>query len=459
MAGLTSSSDPRTGGLRIGLLLAAAAAGWESRALEAVASAAPSVVLVKRCLDLGDLLGAAATGTATVAVVADGLPGLDADSLRALAASGVAVVVVAGGGSHPSSTGPSSVGPSPDRDRYLRMGAAAVLGAEEVHDVARHVRAASGAPVPGVLGATRSSSVSTAEPAGPLAALPDEGPTAGPASRLVAVWGPTGGPGRTTVAVGLAAELADRGLGTLLLDADPYGGAVAQHLAVLDDVSGLLSAARSANAGQLDAGRLTELAREVAPRLRVLTGLPRPQRWTEVRPQSFAALLDTARSLDPFVVVDTGLGLDATPVDPFDPAPGRDEMTRAALEEADDLVVVASADPVGLSRLARSLVDLTDVRPAGPSYVVVNRMRSGLGWAERDLVDMVSRVAPRADVRFLPDDRAGADRAMVSGRTLPEAGDGPLRRGLAALADAYLAGLGVDAAAPRRRARWRLIRR
>ena len=36
---------------------------------------------------------------------------------------------------------------------------------------------------------------------------------------------------------------------SLLLDADPYGGAVAQHLAVLDDASGLLAAARLANAG------------------------------------------------------------------------------------------------------------------------------------------------------------------------------------------------------------------
>ena len=49
-----------------------------------------------------------------------------------------------------------------------------------------------------------------------------------------------------------------------LLDADPYGGAVGQHLAVLDEVSGLLAAARLANAGELDAARLAGLAREVA---------------------------------------------------------------------------------------------------------------------------------------------------------------------------------------------------
>jgi hypothetical protein len=41
------------------------------------------------------------------------------------------------------------------------------------------------------------------------------------------VWGPTGGPGRTTVAVNLAFEAAAIGGEVLLVDADTYGGAVA----------------------------------------------------------------------------------------------------------------------------------------------------------------------------------------------------------------------------------------
>ena len=39
-------------------------------------------------------------------------------------------------------------------------------------------------------------------------------------------------------------------------------------------------------------------------------------------------------------------------------------MTLAALEAADEVVVVGSADPVGLSRLARGLVELARDRPA-----------------------------------------------------------------------------------------------
>ncbi len=80
-------------------------------------------------------------------------------------------------------------------------------------------------------------------------------PDDGSLGRVVAVHGPTGAPGRTTVAIGLAAEHAHRGHRSVLVDADPHGGAVAQHLGVLDEVSGLLASARLVNSGALDARR------------------------------------------------------------------------------------------------------------------------------------------------------------------------------------------------------------
>ena len=73
--------------------------------------------------------------------------------------------------------------------------------------------------------------------------------------RVVAVWGPTGAPGRTTVAVGVADEAARLGVSTLLVDADVYGGVVAQVLGLLDESPGLAGAARQASAGGLDGAR------------------------------------------------------------------------------------------------------------------------------------------------------------------------------------------------------------
>ena len=48
-----------------------------------------------------------------------------------------------------------------------------------------------------------------------------------PPRALLAVWGPKGAPGRTTVAVNLAFEAAPLVGEVLLVDADTYGGAVA----------------------------------------------------------------------------------------------------------------------------------------------------------------------------------------------------------------------------------------
>src|SRR5436190_2220409 len=70
---------------------------------------------------------------------------------------------------------------------------------------------------------------------------------------------------------------------TTLIDADPYGGTVAQVLGVLDEVSGLLAAARLAGSGMLEE-RFAGVQRALDQRFTVVTGIPRPDRWTEVRP-------------------------------------------------------------------------------------------------------------------------------------------------------------------------------
>jgi MinD-like ATPase involved in chromosome partitioning or flagellar assembly len=277
---------------------------------------------------------------------------------------------------------------------------------------------------------------------------------------VVAVWGPAGAPGRTTVAAGVAAELARRRLSTVLVDADPYGGAVAPLLGILDDVSGLLAAGRLAAAGQL-AERLSTVVRVYAPHLGVVTGLPRADRWAELRPGLVAELADVGRSQG-HVVIDTGFSLEdgGDPAGPVPGRAGRDQPTLEALAEADDVLVVGTAGPVGLARLARGLADLREHTPR-PPYVVVNRMRPSLGWSEREIVAMLSGVVTTAGIRFLPDDSATVDRAAVAGRSLiEEAPDAALTRALAALVDEIapaVAGRRADRSR-RRVPRWRRMR-
>jgi MinD-like ATPase involved in chromosome partitioning or flagellar assembly len=153
-----------------------------------------------------------------------------------------------------------------------------------------------------------------------------------------------------------------------------------------------------------------------------------------VRPGVLELLIDLARGQGD-VVLDTGFCLESDPRHELGGRGGRNQMTLAALTAADEVVVVGSADPVGLSRLARGLVE---VRDAGVPEVrvVINRMRSTLGWSERDLAGMVEGFTRVTGLHFLPEDRAVVDRALVAGKTVVELGDSALGRRLAGVAAA-----------------------
>ncbi|WP_255218714.1 P-loop NTPase, partial [Microbacterium paraoxydans] len=87
-------------------------------------------------------------------------------------------------------------------------------------------------------------------------------PVTGPpraASRLTAIRGSHGAPGRSTIAVQLAVELARRGRRTALIDADTVAPSLALLLGMDDDAPGLAAACRRAEAGALDPAELTRL--------------------------------------------------------------------------------------------------------------------------------------------------------------------------------------------------------
>jgi MinD-like ATPase involved in chromosome partitioning or flagellar assembly len=389
------------------VLILASGATWESAAL-GLLEREPGVVVLRRCVDVPDLLAAASAGQADVAVVALEAPGLDqaaVDQLRRFQVRPLAVVPA----------GPAEA----YRLRAARLGVAATLADDRLDDLPAAVQAAdadSGAPtvVP--------------DPVVPGPSSPARG------GRVLAVWGPAGAPGRTTVASAVAAELAARRRRTTLVDADPYGGAVAQQLGILDEVSGLLAAARLAGSGLLEA-RFGSVQRAVGEHLTVVTGLPRPDRWVEVRSGAVEHLLEVAVAHGD-VVVDTGFSIEPDPVGEFGARPARNQTTLAALGHADEVLVVGSADPVGLARLVRGLSDLREIVAGAPVRVVVNRMRPSLGWSEKDVAGMVEGFSPSAGLHFLPDDRPTVDRAMVGGRTLVEVGESPIGRAVASLVDA-----------------------
>lgn len=389
------------------VLVVASGAPWESPALT-VLNGDPGVVVLKRCVDIDDLLASASARQADVAVLGLDSPGLDAAAVDHLRKHGVRPVAVVGAGLVDAG-----------RVRGSRIGIHALVADDDLEALPEVLTSPDPTPT----------AIRPAEEPPPVPV-----PAPGATGRVIVVWGPAGAPGRTTLATGIAGEIARRQHRTILVDADPYGGTVAQQLGILDEVSGLLSAARLATTGALEA-RFTSVQRGVDGRLSVVTGLPRPDRFTEVRAGTVEHLLEVART-QAQVVVDTGFSLEDDPGQEYGARPGRNQLTLGAIEVADELVVVGSADPVGLSRLARALVDLRELTSGVPLRVVVNRMRPTLGWAEKDIAGMVAGFTRLSGLHFLPEDRAAVDRALVSGRMLVETGESALTRAIAGVVDA-----------------------
>jgi len=189
--------------MRTRLVTAGVGADWEAALVAACQEGRLPAEVLHRCYDLGDLLAVAAAGQAEVALIGAATRWLDRDALARMAAAGLAVVGVAPAGDE-------------DSERRLRQLGLQYVGSDAdppaaLVDLARAALAAE--PAPGE------------EPTEPVE--PQAPPDAEGRRTLIAVWGPTGAPGRTTVAVNLAFEAAPLAGEVLLVDADTYDGTVA----------------------------------------------------------------------------------------------------------------------------------------------------------------------------------------------------------------------------------------
>ncbi|WP_051171944.1 hypothetical protein [Microbacterium indicum] len=245
-----------------------------------------------------------------------------------------------------------------------------------------------------------------------------------PDGGVTVVWGPHGAPGRTTLAIALAAARAREGSRVALVDADTHAPSVAQRLGLSDEAPGFASACRQTDYGVLDGPELTRLAAplDVARHpVEVLTGINRPARWPELSARRVGAALGVARGWVDDVIVDVAAPLEADEEIVSDIAgPRRNAATLASLAAADRVVAVASADAVGIARFVRGVERVREVAPQAKIVTVVNRMRGGaLG------VDGAAQVrrtlALLADVEgphLVPQDARAADQALLESRPI-----------------------------------------
>lgn len=458
---------------------------------------ATGVHVVRRCADVAELLSTGASGVADLAVVSADFRGLDRDALRHLAGHGVRVAGLVATGDDAGEARLRQLGvrvllrPGTEPDEVARTlvdlaeggsggargagvggrttpGVATGPSAPSDDELAAWLDGTSGGsgPLPSAGGAATDGSGGAQGRRGDGdGASGETGDVAGGSlrrTRITAVWGPTGAPGRTTVAVTMAATLAARGVSTLLVDLDTWGASIAQALALIDEAPGVSAAARASEQGTLDRASLSRVAPEVTSGLRVLTGIPKPERWPELRAAAVEDLLEKSRTLVDHVVVDCGFAIEDDEELSYDTAaPRRNATTLTALECADDLVVVGAADPIGLQRLVRAVQDV-GVVPSPEPVVVVNKVRASATGSgpERAITDVLGRFAGLEHPHFVPWAPDECDAALLAGRSLVElSGAGVVAGAVAGIVDAVCPEHAAPDTRAGRRSRVRLGRR
>ena len=231
--------------------------------------------------------------------------------------------------------------------------------------------------------------------------------------KIIAVWGTHGAPGRSTLALALAAYLNEQG-STILVDCDINAPAQVQLLGLPEDSSGLASAARLATHGELDSTRLVQTLLSAKADLQVLTGLGRSGRWRELPVASMNKVWEVCRHTAEYTVVDLSGGLEEERVEDFAMEPDHDAVAAALLEQADLTLIVGAADPVGIRRLIQ-LLNSNRQAVGGRSQVVVNRVRSSTAGADPNsaIGSVLARYTSASDIVYVPADYRLFDKALM----------------------------------------------
>jgi Flp pilus assembly CpaE family ATPase len=387
--------------------------------------AADDVVVVAQCLAADQLVHVVESRQADAVVVAWSLHRLTETVLEQIERSGLAVVLLVA---------------DPDDDRW-RARPGPVLGIDTDAATLRQV-----------LTATRRGGRAASRPRPapePIVLKAADGPAESRPLRVIAVAGGAGSPGRTTVAINLAAALG-AAVPTVLVELDLCAPALAAYLD-RDPSRNLCTLAHAVREDPHAWPRA--LADELqplnahSPEARVLCGPPKREMRTSVAPAFVERLIAELAQRYRYVILDIGaelLGIETAAAN-----------HRAALASAQRVMLVTGSNLVGLWH-ARTALD---------------QLERQLGLQRRDVDLVLSRHDPRhhharADVEWhlgapvvavIPADHAAAERASAEQRPLVLDRSSRASRALLIFAEQMHAGklrLPVESSPKARPARW-----
>src|SRR3954449_3084521 len=189
------------------------------------------------------------------------------------------------------------------------------------------------------------------------------------AGRVITVFSPKGGTGKTVIASNLAAALAKQGRKTLLLDLDLQFGDAAIVMGIEPEktIYDLVVAP-----GELDIEKLAGYTTKHPCGVDILPAPLRPEDAELVTESKITRLLEVARSSYDVIVVDTS---------PFFHGP-----MLATLDQTDELLLVCSLDVPTLKNVRLSLQTLELLSfPLKKVAVVLNRANSKVGMKQREV--------------------------------------------------------------------------
>lgn len=236
------------------------------------------------------------------------------------------------------------------------------------------------------------------------------------AGQVIAMFSAFGSVGRSTIALNVACELALAGRKVLLVDADTYAPGLATLLNLPEHPAGLAAACRLAAQDRLTVDEIDRLSQPIEfskTKFYLMAGLSSAQRWPEVSFDRLASLIELARSSYDYVVLDVAATIDAA-VGNLISGASRDQATLAALEAANQVLAIATGDPVAIQRHILATEQLAELHLSAEIITVMNRLRATvIGSNPRQQIsDTLVRFANIEVSTFIPDDPVATDRAI-----------------------------------------------
>jgi MinD-like ATPase involved in chromosome partitioning or flagellar assembly len=237
--------------------------------------------------------------------------------------------------------------------------------------------------------------------ASPSPVVPDTGKVSPRRQRrgyVIAVAAASGGAGATEIAVGLAVGLRTRDQATVLVDADEQAPSVAQRLGlgVHPNIRTAVDAVHHGTAALN--GTLTNIP---VVGISILSGLPNPRDWFELRSGEVVEVIAELAKAHPYIVANVGPRIEDLPETS---GPARFAVTRATLSLSDVVVLVGSATPIGVTRIVDWLADGRALVTGKPLHIVLNQ-HPGSSFVSGEIEAELRRTVAPQSITVVPFDK------------------------------------------------------